>query len=254
MIIKLLIEGGDMKPGPAIAQQLGPMGINMGKVISEVNSSTKEFKGMKVPVEIDVDKKTKEFQIKVFSPPASELIRKELNLEKGSAKIKEIKMGNASIGDVIKVAKIKHSNMLEKDFKSAVKSILGTCAAMGILVEDKEPNELIQDVADGKFDKEINQKLSETTIDKRKSLEDFYKKIKTAQDMKVEQAKKAAEEVEAAKAATAAVPAAGTAAPGATAVKTEGAKPGAGSKASGTPAKASAPAAKAAAKPAAKKK
>ena len=39
MIIKLLIEGGDMKPGPAVAQQLGPMGVNMGKVISDVNES-----------------------------------------------------------------------------------------------------------------------------------------------------------------------------------------------------------------------
>ncbi|VVB78492.1 50S ribosomal protein L11 [uncultured archaeon] len=242
MIIKLLIEGGDMKPGPAIAQQLGPMGINMGKVISDVNSSTKEFKGMKVPVELDVDKKTKEFHIKVFSPPASELIRKELKLEKGSAKIKEIKVGNASIEDIIKVAKIKHSNMLEKEFKSAVKSILGTCAAMGILVEDKEPNELMEDVVNGKFDKEINQKLSETTTDKRNRLEDYYKKVKTAQDMKAEQAKKAAEEAEAAKAAaTAAAPAAGAAA---AAPKTEGAKAGAGSASKPT----------AAAKPAAEKK
>lgn len=247
MIIKLLIEGGDMKPGPAIAQQLGPMGINIGKVISEVNDSTKEFHGMKVPVEIDVDKKTKEFEIKVFSPPASELIKKELKLEKGSAKIKEVKMGNASIEDIIKIAKIKYSNMLEKDFKSAVKSILGTCAAMGILVEDKEPNELIQEVAEGKFDKEINQKISETTNDKRKKLDDFYKKIKAAQDLKAEQAKKAAEEAEAAKAATAAVPAAGaaTAATATTAPKTEGAKPGAGSASKSSVA---------AAKPAAEKK
>ena len=53
--INLLIDGGNMKPGPAVAQQLGPMGVNMGKVISDVNEATKEFKGMKVPVELDVD-------------------------------------------------------------------------------------------------------------------------------------------------------------------------------------------------------
>ncbi|MEK6859336.1 MAG: 50S ribosomal protein L11 [Nanoarchaeota archaeon] len=230
MIIKLLIEGGDMKPGPAIAQQLGPIGINIGKVISEVNNSTKEFHGMKVPVEIDVDKKTKEFYVKVFSPPASELIKKELKIEKGSAKINEIKMGNASIEDIIKVAKVKQANMLEKDFKSAVKSILGTCAAMGIFVEDKNPNELIIEVAEGKFDKEINQKLSETPIEKRKKLDDFYKKIKVAQDLKADLAKKAAEEAEAAKATAAAVPAAGAATTATSAApKTEGAKPGAGS-------------------------
>ena len=95
MNIKLLIDGGDMKPGPTVAQQLGPMGINLGKVISDINNATKEFKGIKVPVELIVDKKTKEFTIKTFSPPTSELLKKELKLEKGSAKINEQKIGNA---------------------------------------------------------------------------------------------------------------------------------------------------------------
>jgi len=245
MIIKLLIEGGDMKPGPAIAQQLGPLGINMGKVISDVNAETKEFKGMKVPVELHIDKKTKEFTIKTSSPPAAELIKKELKLEKGSNDHKNIIVGNASIEDIIKVTKIKYSNMLDKDFKSAVKSILGTAKTVGILVENTNPNDLIPEVAKGKFDKEINQKLSETNTEKRQKLDEFYNQVKAAQDMKAEKNKKAAEEAEKAKAEKAA--AAPATAPAAAAAKTEGAKPGAGSKASGTPAKA-------AAKPAAKKK
>jgi len=240
MIIKLLIEGGDMKPGPAIAQQLGPMGINMGKVISDINTSTKEFKGMKVPVELDVDKKTKSFTIKVFSPPTAELLKKEMKIEKGSAKIKEEKMGNASIEDIIRIAKIKQGNMLEKDMKSAVKSILGTAGAMGLLVENKNPKELVQEIEEGKFSKEIHSKASETSSEKRKNLDNFYKDIKKTQDMKAEMAKKAAEEAEKAKAEAAATPAATAA------VKTEGAKPGAGSTASAKPA--------AAAKPAEKKK
>ena len=32
MIIKLLVDGGNMKPGPALAQKLGPLGLNMGKI------------------------------------------------------------------------------------------------------------------------------------------------------------------------------------------------------------------------------
>jgi large subunit ribosomal protein L11 len=223
MIIKLLIDGGDMKPGPAIAQQLGPLGINIGKVISSINDSTKEFKGVKVPVELNVNEKTKDFTVKTFSPPTSELIKKELKLEKGSNKHKEIKVGNASIEDIIKVTKIKYSNMLEKDFKSAVKSVLGTCASVGILVENKEPNELIHEVAEGKFDKEINSQKIDTTSEKRKNLEDYYKELKKTQDAKLEAAQKAAKEAEEAKAAAATAPAAGAAA------IPEGAKPGAGS-------------------------
>jgi len=194
MIIKLLIDGGDMKPGPAVAQQLGPMGVNMGKVISEVNEATKEFKGMKVPVELDIDEKTKDFEVRTSSPPTSELLKKELGLEKGSAEHKNIKMGNASIEDVIKVAKVKHVNMLEKEFKSAIKSILGTCASIGILVENKNPNELIADVVSGKFDKEIDAKTSETSDEKRAKLKDFFEGVKSAQDAKLAEKKKVEEE------------------------------------------------------------
>jgi large subunit ribosomal protein L11 len=194
MKIKLLIDGGDMKPGPAIAQQLGPIGINMGKVISDVNSATSDFKGMKVPVELDIDEKTKEFKIHTSSPPTSELLKKELKLEKGSSMHKDVKVGNASIGDIIKITKIKYPNMLEKTFKNAVKSVIGTCASIGILVESKEPIDLIRDIEEGNFDKEINSQSSETGPEKRKQLDDFFQNIKSAQDAKLEAEKKIAEE------------------------------------------------------------
>ena len=199
MIIKLLIEGGDMKPGPAIAQQLGPMGINMGKVISEVNAETKGFKGMKVPVELNVDEKTKDFTIKALSPPTSELLKKEFDLEKGSADQK-VRIVNASIEDIIKIAKIKHSNMLEKEFKSAVKSILGTCATIGIMVENRGANELVKDIGEhNKFHNEIEEQSIETSPEKREKLKQFFDKVQEAQEAKQKLAEKAAEEAEAAK-------------------------------------------------------
>jgi large subunit ribosomal protein L11 len=200
MIIKLLIDGGDMKPGPAIAQQLGPIGINMGQVISKVNEATKEFKGMKVPAELDINEKTKDFTVKTSSPPTSELIKKELKLEKGTSDHKNIKVGNASIEDIIKIAKIKYSNMLEKDFKTAVKSILGTCASVGILVENQNPNDLIHKLDSGKFEQEINNKSTETDSEKRKRLDEYFEEVKKEQDIRLEEEKKAAEAAEEAKA------------------------------------------------------
>jgi len=80
VIIKLLVEGGKMAPGPAIAQQLGPMGLNLGQIISDVNTKTADFKGMNVPVILDVNPDTKEYGISVSSPPVSELIKKELKI------------------------------------------------------------------------------------------------------------------------------------------------------------------------------
>lgn len=211
-----------MKPGPAVAQQIGPMGINMGKVISDVNEATKEFKGMKVPVELDIDEKTKEFIVHTSSPPTSELIKKELGLEKGSDKHAETKVGNASIEDVIKVAKVKHPNMLEKDLKAAVKSVLGTCASVGILVENKNPNELIEDVNGGKFYKEISEEKTETETEKRNKLDNFFKGVESEQEAKAAEVAKAEEEAEAAKPSTATE---GTPAEGAEAAPEGEAKP-----------------------------
>jgi len=199
MNIKLLIDGGDMKPGPAIAQQLGPIGINMGKVISNVNTATKDFKGMKVPVELDVNEKTKDFTVKTFSPPTSELLKKDLNLEKGSAEHNKIKVGNASIEDVIKITKIKYPDMLQKEFKSAVKSILGTCASIGILVENQEPNKLIKEIDKGKFEKEIKEQAAETSPEKRKKLDASFTQVKKTQEELIAKEQAEAEEAEKAK-------------------------------------------------------
>ena len=55
MQIKLLTEGGDMKPGPALSQKLGPIGLNVNQVIQKVNEATKNFKGLKVPIELNVN-------------------------------------------------------------------------------------------------------------------------------------------------------------------------------------------------------
>ena len=180
MIIKLLIDGGSMTPGPAIAQQLGPMGINIGKVISEINKATVDFNGMKVPVELNVNDKTKNFTIKTSSPPTSELLKKELGLEKGTADHKKTRIGNASIEDIIKITKIKFPDMLQKEFKSAVKSVLGTCTSIGILVENKIPNELIQEIDE--FEKQIASQLTETSPEKRKELKDFFSEIQKQQE------------------------------------------------------------------------
>ncbi len=193
MQIKILAEGGKMSPGPALSQKLGPAGINMGKVISEVNEATKDFKGLKVPVVLDVDPKTKEFSVQVFSPPASELLKKEFKLEKASGIQKKLNVGNASIEQIISVAKQKMPNMLAKDLKAAVKSVIGTCTSMGILVESKPASVVGTEIDKGKYDKEINEGVTETPEEKRKQLDSFYKELRDDQDKKVKVEEKAKE-------------------------------------------------------------
>ncbi|MCK5449971.1 50S ribosomal protein L11 [Candidatus Pacearchaeota archaeon] len=193
-LIKLLVEGGNMSPGPAVAQQLGPMGINMGQVISDVNEATSEFKGVTVPVHLTVDPKTKEFSIKVLSPPTSELIKKELKIEKASGARMKQRVGNFAIEQVISIAKSKHPSMLSNDLISTLKSIIGTCQALGVLIESKEPKEILEEISEGKYKEEIEAQKTDVNPDKRIELDEFFAQIATKQE-----AVQAAEEVEKAK-------------------------------------------------------
>lgn len=211
MIIKLLVDGGAMKPGPALSQKLGPLGIPVNNVIQKVNDSTKSFEGIQVPVELNVDPSTREFEVRVFSPPVSGLLKKELKIEKGSGAQKKMKVGNISIEQIISLAQTKMPNLLCKDFKSAVKTIVGTCVSLGILIENKPASEIEREIDEGKYDREIKSMKTEMLEDKKKNLEEYFAKVKKEQDkiIQQEQAAKAAAESKAAETAT---PAAATAA------------------------------------------
>lgn len=196
MIVKLLVEGGNMSPGPALAQQLGPMGINIGQVISQVNEATAEFKGTKVPVELDVDATTKDFKITVKSPPVSELIKKELGIEKAAGDHKKYKAGNITIEEIIKVAKTKLSDALENDLKAMVKTVNGTCVSLGVLVESKPATEVAIEIEEGVYDDAITSGKTIPDEEKKKEMESYFAKIKAEQDtlLKAEQAAAEAKE------------------------------------------------------------
>jgi len=198
MKIKLLAEGESMSPGPALSQKLGPLGINIGQVISKVNDATKGFKGLKVPVELDVNTATKQFEVQVFSPPVSELLKKELGIEKGSGEQEKIKVANASIEQIISVAKTKLPHMLSKNLKSAVKNVVGTCVSLGILIESKPAKEIEQEIEQGKYDKEIQSEQTQTSVEKKVKLDEYFSEIQSEQE-KVKKAEEAAKEAEAEK-------------------------------------------------------
>jgi len=208
MIIKLLVDGGEMKVAPAVAQKLGPLGINIGKIVEEVNAATQGFKGMRVPVILDVNPKTKEFTIKVETPPTAELLKKEFGLEKGSGEPAKIKVANAAIEQIIKVAKTKQECMLVNNLKKAVKNVLGSCLSLGILIESKDPKFISKRVDSGVYDDLIRKEVIEASEEKLKKLQEEFDVIKEkqAEILKAEEEAKAAEEAKAeeAKAAEAA--------------------------------------------------
>jgi len=175
--IEALIEGGKATAAPPLGPALGPLGVNIGQVIAEINKKTGDFKGMQVPVKVRVNTDTKEFSISIGTPPASALLKKEANVDKGSGKAKEDFVADLKIEQIIKVAKMKEDALLGKDFKSKVREIVGTCVSMGIMVEGVPAKETFKMIDEGKFDKEIASKKTELTAEELKDQEEERKHL-----------------------------------------------------------------------------
>lgn len=151
-IINAIVEGGKATAGPPIGPALGPLGINAGGVVAEINKQTSQFAGMNVPVKIIVDIKTKSFRIEVGSPPVSELLKKEANVEKGSGTAgKEVK-GNIRLEGVVRIAKSVREKNLSKSLRDTVKEVLGSCVSMGITVDGKNAKEVVKEINNGEHD------------------------------------------------------------------------------------------------------
>src|SRR3989338_7785461 len=175
--VEVLVEGGKATAAPPLGPALGPMGVNIGQVVSDINKKTSSFAGMQVPVKIFIDRETKAYEITIGTPPASGLIKKELNLEKASGKPKHEMVADILIEQVIKIAKMKQDSTLGKSLKEKVKEVIGTCQSMGILVEGKQAIETQRDVEAGKFDEEIRLENTKLTAEELERLEEEKKKL-----------------------------------------------------------------------------
>ncbi len=200
--IEIMVEGGKATPAPPLGPALGQLKMNVSEVVSQINSKTQSFKGMKVPVKVIVDDKTKEFEIEIGTPPASQLIKKELGIEKGSGEPNKNKVANAAVENLIKVAQMKKDSMFVKDLKGAVKCIAGSMNAMGILVEGKLSPEFNKDLDAGTFDKEIKEEKTTVSPEKKAMLQEQLVKVQEELRKELERLK-AAEEAEKAAAAPA---------------------------------------------------
>ncbi len=140
-VVEVLVEGGKATPGPPLGPALGPLGINVAQVVKVINEKTKAYQGMQVPVRVEVDPKTKEFTVTVGTPPTTALIKKELGVEKGAGNREKV-VGNLTIDQIIKIARMKHDNTLSYDLRGTVLEVLGTCVSIGVTVEGKDPREV----------------------------------------------------------------------------------------------------------------
>jgi large subunit ribosomal protein L11 len=149
-VVEALISGGQATAGPPLGPALGPLGVNVLAIVNRINEVTKSYAGMKVPVKITVDTETKDFDVSVGTPTTSALIVSELGVQKGSGNPKTEKVGDLSLEQVLRIAKVKGTELLAGDATAAVKEILGSCVSMGVTIEGKDPREVQQEIDEGK--------------------------------------------------------------------------------------------------------
>lgn len=150
-IIEALVDAGQATPGPPLGPALGPLGVNIKAVIDEINKKTEQFKGMRVPVKVEVGD-SRDFSIEVGIPPTSSLLLREAGVEKGSGTPNTEKVGNIAFDQCVKVAQMKHESMLAVSLRSAVKEVVGTCVSLGLTVDDEDPKVVIEAINKGNFD------------------------------------------------------------------------------------------------------
>jgi len=113
------------------------------------------FKGLTVPVRIECDPETKQFEIFVETPSTASLLLKELGIEKGSINSSEKKAGDLTLEQVVNVVNAKKDIFLSKTFKNAVKTVLGTALSVGATVEGVDPRVVQKKIDDGEYDDRI---------------------------------------------------------------------------------------------------
>ena len=133
-IVKMQLQAGKANPAPPVGTALGPHGVNMQEFCMKFNDMTKEKGDTVVPVIVTIyEDRTFTFVLK--STPAAVLIRKAINIAKGSGAPNKEKVGTITRAQLEAIAKEKMEDINANNMDAAVKIIGGTARSMGVKVE-----------------------------------------------------------------------------------------------------------------------
>ena len=132
-VIKLQLEAGKATPAPPVGPALGQHGANIMAFCKEYNERTASQAGSIIPVEIIVYE-DRSFIFSLKTPPASDLIKKAVALEKGSSSQIREKVGTLSRDQVRQIAEVKMKDLNANDIEAAMRMVEGTARSMGVEV------------------------------------------------------------------------------------------------------------------------
>ena len=133
-VIKLQIPAGKANPAPPVGPALGQHGLNIMAFCKEYNERTASQAGSIIPVEITVFE-DRSFTFIVKTPPATDLLKKAVAVEKGSGEAGHEKVGKISRAQLREIAQLKAKDLNATSVEGAERIIEGTARSMGIEVE-----------------------------------------------------------------------------------------------------------------------
>jgi large subunit ribosomal protein L11 len=133
-VVRIQISAGKATPAPPIGPALGQYGINLPAFCKEYNEKTASMAGMTVPVEVTIFE-DRSFTFITRTPPAVDLIKRELSVEKGSGNPNKEKIGKLSREALRRIADMKLKDLNALDLAGAEKMVAGTARSMGVTVE-----------------------------------------------------------------------------------------------------------------------
>ena len=132
-VIKLQIPAGKATPAPPIGPALGQHGVNIMAFCKEYNERTASQEGYIIPAELTVYA-DRTFSFVTRMPPVSDLLRRELGLDKGSGNPRGEKVGRLTQEQLHRIAEAKIKDLNTKNIEKAAKIVSGTARSMGIEV------------------------------------------------------------------------------------------------------------------------
>jgi large subunit ribosomal protein L11 len=131
---KLQLPGGAATMAPPVGPAFGQRGLNGMEFVKQFNAKTQKNAGQVIPAVITFySDKTFTFELK--QPPAAELIKAAIKLEKGSAEPNRNKVGKISMKQVEEIAKQKMQDMNCDTLEAAQQMIIGTAKSLGVTLE-----------------------------------------------------------------------------------------------------------------------
>jgi large subunit ribosomal protein L11 len=136
-VITLQLPAGKATPAPPVGPALGQHGINMMAFLKEYNERTAGQAGMIIPALITIFE-DRSFSFVTKTPPAADLIRKAVGIEKGSGAPGRASAGTLSRAKTREIAEIKMKDLNANDIEAAMRMIEGSARSMGVAVEKKK--------------------------------------------------------------------------------------------------------------------